>query len=289
MSQITKIQIIPMFDKDNYKDWLQLQEKFFCGILPNLQNCKFYYPKEIKTLRTGTLCLFQFRNRIVASAVLEAVEKVDPPKDGLCAALLLDKKTIQIFEPITIDEIKKIDEKIRRFGQPKHIIPLEKLPLVQNLIDSRIVNRKTNISIDGLTTLMNFQAEYNEKEKEARKLSHEETKERALKAAKKPACQTVTTTVYRRDEYVAKYAYDRANGICQLCKQPAPFDKKCGMPYLESHHIVWLSKGGEDTIVNTIALCPNCHKKMHVLDEEEDRLKLSEVAKINNENHFTKH
>ncbi|MEH6942063.1 HNH endonuclease [Bacillus sp. JJ722] len=26
----------------------------------------------------------------------------------------------------------------------------------------------------------------------------------------------------------------------------------------------WLSNGGEDTIGNTVPLCPNCHKKWYV-------------------------
>ncbi|WP_410175353.1 HNH endonuclease [Plesiomonas shigelloides] len=30
---------------------------------------------------------------------------------------------------------------------------------------------------------------------------------------------------------------------------------------METHHIVWLSKGEEETITNTVAVCPNCHKK----------------------------
>ncbi|MDU6483465.1 MAG: HNH endonuclease [Paeniclostridium sordellii] len=34
--------------------------------------------------------------------------------------------------------------------------------------------------------------------------------------------------------------------------------------------MVWLSKGGDDTIENTAALCPNCHRKMHIINDEED-------------------
>ncbi|WP_429628901.1 HNH endonuclease [Tunturiibacter psychrotolerans] len=48
-------------------------------------------------------------------------------------------------------------------------------------------------------------------------------------------------------------------------------------PYLECHHIVWLARGGDDTIENTVAMCPNCHRRMHVLD---DRRKLTELAKL---------
>ncbi|WP_200860799.1 HNH endonuclease [Providencia alcalifaciens] len=61
-----------------------------------------------------------------------------------------------------------------------------------------------------------------------------------------------------------------AKGQCQLCLQPAPFKNTKGEPYLETHHIIWLSKGGDDTCENTVALCPNCHKKMHIVNNEED-------------------
>ncbi|HFQ5179900.1 TPA: HNH endonuclease [Vibrio vulnificus] len=49
-----------------------------------------------------------------------------------------------------------------------------------------------------------------------------------------------------------------------------PFKNAKGEPYLETHHIVWLAKGGDDTAENTVALCPNCHKKMHIVDDAKD-------------------
>jgi hypothetical protein len=36
------------------------------------------------------------------------------------------------------------------------------------------------------------------------------------------------------------------------------------------------SQGGADTDMNTVALCPNCHRRMHILDLEDDRRKLQE-------------
>lgn len=54
---------------------------------------------------------------------------------------------------------------------------------------------------------------------------------------------------------------------------------KQGEPYLETHHIVWLARGGEDSIENTVALCPNCHKKMHVLDLPTDVAKIMTKAR----------
>ena len=64
-----------------------------------------------------------------------------------------------------------------------------------------------------------------------------------------------------------------------MCKTPAPFNDKDGAPYLESHHIIWLSKGGADELSNTAALCPNCHRRMHVVADPEDVKKLQSIIK----------
>jgi hypothetical protein len=65
-----------------------------------------------------------------------------------------------------------------------------------------------------------------------------------------------------RDTDVKEYVYRRANGSCELCGEKAPFST-INRPYLESHHIIWLSHEGDDIIENSVALCPNCHRKMH--------------------------
>ena len=69
---------------------------------------------------------------------------------------------------------------------------------------------------------------------------------------------------YARNPTVVAEALYKANGICEACHQPAPFIKKSnGEPYLEVHHIKPLSEGGEDSLENVQAICPNCHRKMH--------------------------
>lgn len=96
---------------------------------------------------------------------------------------------------------------------------------------------------------------------------------------KKPVKRATSTTVYDRDPEISAYVKVRAHGKCDLCKKDAPFLDKYGQPYLESHHIRWLSRGGSDEPLNMVALCPNCHSKMHVLDLDEDRFFLEEAAK----------
>ena len=44
--------------------------------------------------------------------------------------------------------------------------------------------------------------------------------------------------------------------------------------------MIWLSRGGEDSTENTVALCPNCHTRMHILDEPEDVEKLKSVISV---------
>ncbi len=120
-----------------------------------------------------------------------------------------------------------------------------------------------------------------EKEKLAEKLTLDKLKERAEQnESNKVSSRSVTSNVFVRDAFVAEYAKRRANGVCQLCGQKAPFNNKEGIPYLECHHIEWLSEGGSDTIENTVALCPNCHRKMHILNLSSDKEKLKIQAKI---------
>ena len=85
-----------------------------------------------------------------------------------------------------------------------------------------------------------------------------------------PMKRKASIKTYDRNPYVSEYAKRKARGYCQLCNQAAPFRDKDNTPYLETHHIIWLSQGGGDTIDNTVALCPNCHRKMHIVNGKED-------------------
>lgn len=91
-------------------------------------------------------------------------------------------------------------------------------------------------------------------------------------------------TVYYRDPYLKMLVKKIAKGICQLCKEPAPFLDPYGSPYLEEHHVQQLANGGKDEISNVVALCPNCHRKVHIRQDAQDILELKSIALQNKEN-----
>ncbi len=89
-------------------------------------------------------------------------------------------------------------------------------------------------------------------------------KKRLKGAEKKPRVVNATSRCYIRNADVIAEVLIRANGICENCKKKAPFIRKSNnTPYLETHHVIFLSNNGDDTVENAIALCPNCHKMMH--------------------------
>lgn len=73
----------------------------------------------------------------------------------------------------------------------------------------------------------------------------------------------VRSTVYERSAHVRAYVLARANGYCEGCGTLAPFKRKNGDPYLETHHLHRLSDGGPDHPAHVIALCPVCHCRIH--------------------------
>ena len=69
---------------------------------------------------------------------------------------------------------------------------------------------------------------------------------------------------YQRSAQVKRYVLARAQGHCELCEKPAPFNRKSdGSPYLEPHHINRVSDGGLDHPKYVGAICPTCHRLIH--------------------------
>ena len=95
-------------------------------------------------------------------------------------------------------------------------------------------------------------------------VSSEERRARLEAAERFPKRYQVLSQGFARNPDVVAAVLARARGACERCGSPAPFIReRDGTPYLEVHHTVWLAKGGQDTVDNAIALCPNCHRELH--------------------------
>jgi 5-methylcytosine-specific restriction protein A len=94
--------------------------------------------------------------------------------------------------------------------------------------------------------------------------SLDELRELALqKASPSASASERRTNVRRRSEAIRAYVLKRAKGVCEGCNKEAPFVTFQGWPYLESHHVSRVSDGGPDHPRWAIALCPNCHRRVH--------------------------
>ena len=82
---------------------------------------------------------------------------------------------------------------------------------------------------------------------------------------------------YVRDPKVVAWVLQNAKGFCELCETQG-YEDDNGERFLETHHIVFLSNGGEDSITNVAAVCETCHGKLHRCKDREN-LKAALYAK----------
>lgn len=118
--------------------------------------------------------------------------------------------------------------------------------------------------VDALPTIDAVRLELENQVKKASQDSSETRRKRLATAERKPKRVEVLAVAFIRNADVITEVRTRAGGKCELCGKPAPFVKKAdGKPYLEVHHRVRLADGGDDTVENAIAVCPNCHRREH--------------------------
>lgn len=150
---------------------------------------------------------------------------------------------------------------------------LDNAPLVADL-GARDIARQVG---EFITAVHNFKAKKDNEEIEG--LSDTALTKKAKEAPPIPKTIATSGTSFARNPHVSEYAKRRANGFCDLCKKKAPFKTSDDRVYLECHHIEWLAHRGTDTIENTVALCPNCHRKMHIVKNLRDIKRLRSRAR----------
>ncbi|MDD9193530.1 HNH endonuclease [Aliivibrio sp. S2TY2] len=170
--------------------------------------------------------------------------------------------------------------KVKLIGKPSN----EKLPDISGNLRSVLI---FTLKVDGESNRvidMDFLKE-NSNDANFEKIHNFEVnkiKEIALHSFNPVQKEKVSKTVYKRNALISAFVMTRSSGVCELCGNHAPFKTNNGLPYLEVHHIKPLNDGGLDSIDNAVALCPNCHRKMHIVDDEKDKKALLSKIIINN-------
>jgi 5-methylcytosine-specific restriction enzyme A len=145
----------------------------------------------------------------------------------------------------------------------KHIDYYEKLRPVKLHKLREVIGRHSALLTEPIV-LVSYEKTFSQSVKKSLQDSVESRKKRLKVAAKQPAKVITGSVIFIRNPDVVAEALHRAHGTCERCKKPAPFLRKRDQsPYLEVHHLVQLADGGEDTIENAVALCPNCHRELH--------------------------
>lgn len=85
----------------------------------------------------------------------------------------------------------------------------------------------------------------------------------------KPKVRPQEVMTFVRSAQVVAWILQGAGGVCEACRSPAPFALSSGKPYLEVHHVLGLADGGADVVENAVALCPNCHRRLHYACDRE--------------------
>lgn len=143
--EIPAVRILPMSDKiDGFRGRgiENVQRTLFLRDLPAM-NGRFSYPKAGLNAEAGTIVLFQYRARIIASATFMRDEKFDRPKRGCAGVLHFDPASIRTFGPVDADTMRQAWPSFRAFGHVRqHLHPM-RYPLFKQRL--KHVGRPTRV------------------------------------------------------------------------------------------------------------------------------------------------
>lgn len=208
---------------------------------------------------------FPFSNSIITSDYMSALLELQPKNNapfnrlgrGNTGYLFEANKTMYEFLINTI-ALKQEDER-----------------------EKKRVYELLNLGFEKDHEIADVELEMKVEEIRAKQLSSEQLVEKIQQQDTLKKTQKTKLTVYYRSPYIKEMVKRIAEGKCQMCGEEAPFYDKNHEPYLEEHHVKRLANGGSDTIDNVVAICPNCHRKIHVLNDKTDTITLAEIARQN--------
>jgi hypothetical protein len=121
---IPSVRILPMSDKaDGFRGRSieAVQGGCFLRALPARKG-RYRYPSAGLNAEPGTVVLFQYRARIIASAIFLRDEKFERPVGGYGGALCFDVESFRTFDPLDAAAMRKVWPGFRGFGHVKQYL-----------------------------------------------------------------------------------------------------------------------------------------------------------------------
>jgi len=120
-----------------------VQRNCFLRDLPR-DNGRYLYPSAGLNADPGTVVLFQFRARIIASAIFLRDEKFPRPKRGYSGAIYFDPQSFRTFDPLDVEAMRKVWPHFRAFGHVKQFLNPTCYPMFKRRLKHMALPAKHN-------------------------------------------------------------------------------------------------------------------------------------------------
>lgn len=107
-----------------------VQHNLFQRELPVGGGC-WRYPRVGLNAKPGTIVLFQYRARIIASAVFLRDEKSDRAQRRAGGAMYFDPASFRTFDPLDVHAMRKIWPGFRAFGHVRQFLNPMRYPMLK--------------------------------------------------------------------------------------------------------------------------------------------------------------
>jgi len=121
-----------------------VQKNVFLRDLPRCDG-RWRYPRVGLNADPGTMVLFQFRARIIASAVFLRDEKYDRPRGGCAGALYFDPMTFRTFDPLDVQAIRAVWPSFRAFGHVRQFLNPTLYPKLNRRLKNVTLPRRSRV------------------------------------------------------------------------------------------------------------------------------------------------
>jgi hypothetical protein len=113
----------------------EVQRDFFLRLLPGEPRPgRYLFRTSGLDAAAGTVILFQYEGRVIASATLDRVERFDKPERGTYwGALYFDIDTIRVFDPMGAAQVRAAWPNFKRFSQAKPSLDPKGYPAFERL------------------------------------------------------------------------------------------------------------------------------------------------------------